>query len=367
MEEILMIDAAERYLNGQMSQEERIYFEQLRQTNPEVDRIIAENIYFIQEMQQFSDIRKLKSNLEMARQNTTSNSGHQPEVARITPISIWRKYRKTAAVAASITVFSTVLCASLLTNYNKKNQPNIKPLVEKINEQDQKYKSLELQVGKLNMEASEGSIDAKPKISSNFRATGFIIDAAANYVVTNAHVISEATHKLIVENNHGEQYDAKVVYVDPNTDMAIIEITDPEFKPLDPAPYTLAKTNSDIGESIFTLGYPKQEIVYGEGYVSAENGYDMDTSFFQLSTAANEGNSGSPVINKDGKVIGVISSAETDAEGVVFAIKSKYIIEAMEKINPNKRFANEKNNLKNTDRINQIKKVQNYIFMIKGN
>ena len=76
-----------------------------------------------------------------------------------------------------------------------------------------------------------------------------------------------------------------------------------------------SKTSSDIAEPIFTLGYPRDEIVYGEGYLSAKSGYKGDTLSCQISVAANPGNSGGPVFNHDGEVIGILSAKETEAEG----------------------------------------------------
>ena len=136
-------------------------------------------------------------------------------------------------------------------------------------------------------------------------------------------------------------------------------------------PYSIRKTNTDLGERVFTLGYPKQEVVYGEGYISARNGYMLDTIYFQMNTSANEGNSGSPVISKNGELLGIITSMETNAEGVVFALKSSNIFNAIEEVNKTKDYPEIKvpksGTLKNVDRVAQIKKLQEYVFMIKGN
>ena len=70
-------------------------------------------------------------------------------------------------------------------------------------------------------------------------------------------------------------------------------------------------------------------MVYGEGYLSAKSGYYGDTTSYQISISANPGNSGGPVVNKNGEIIGVISSKETNADGVVFAIKTKNIYDVL--------------------------------------
>jgi serine protease Do len=198
-----------------------------------------------------------------------------------------------------------------------------------------------------------------------------MIDATGNYIVTNAHVVKEAKNHLVVENIKGEQFIAKQVYVNVDQDLAIIKIVDSNFKKLPTPPYTIRKTGAELGEQIFMMGYPKPEIVYEEGYVSAKNGYKMDTVYCQISTSANEGNSGSPVITKNGELIGIITSRETKAVGVVFAIKSANIYRAVNEIKKQK--GDEKikiaaaQSLSGLNRVDQIKKMEGYVFMIKGN
>ncbi len=97
----------------------------------------------------------------------------------------------------------------------------------------------------------------------------------------------------------------------------------------------------------------------------------MDTIYCQLSTSANQGNSGSPIINKKGELLGIINSMETNAEGVVFAIKAANIYRAMEEVRKLPEYDNIKitssGTLRGLDRETQIRKVQDYVFMIKGN
>ena len=176
---------------------------------------------------------------------------------------------------------------------------------------------------------------------------------------------------MIVENNRGEQFTAEAIYTNPEADLAILKVKDNTFKKMSPIPYSIRRSNADLGEQVFMLGFPKQEIVYGEGYISAKNGYQMDTTYFQLSTSANEGNSGSPVINRNGELLGIITSMETNAEGVVFAIKSSNIYKAMDEVKKMKGYEDiritSQPSLKGSDRVSQIKKVEDYVFMVKGN
>nr|MBP6047821.1 trypsin-like peptidase domain-containing protein [Ferruginibacter sp.] len=164
---------------------------------------------------------------------------------------------------------------------------------------------------------------------------------------------------------------ATPVYVNKEMDIAIIKVTDSNFKKLPVLPYNIKKSSADLGETVFMLGFPKAEVVYGEGYISAHSGYNMDSLFCQLSTAANEGNSGSPVINRSGDLVGVINSMEKNADGVVFASKANNITKAIaeaKKITGNEDINFKGSNaLRGLDRVSQVKKLQDYVFMVKGN
>jgi serine protease Do len=370
MEDTLLIDATERFAKGEMSAEEKIYFEDLRKNNPELDQAVVEQLFFLNQLNSFSSTKNFKATLAEVENKLVS----EKFLSRNTPqtesklIQMWHRYKKDIAVAASIAGFVSICIASFVTKVASPDATNLQPLLEQIKTQAKKTQTIE---SKLNKLEAKPSINTRPSINASFRATGFMIDAANNYIVTNAHVIKAAPNRLIIENSKGIQYDAKAIFVNEEQDLAIIKIIDSTFKNLAPLPYVIRKNGAELGESIFMLGFPKEEIVYNEGYISAKNGYKMNTAFCQISTTANVGNSGSPVISKNGDLIGVISSRETDANAVVFAVKSVNIYSAVEVIKKDK--DNEKikivsaPSLRGLDRVAQAKKMEAYVFMIKGN
>lgn len=369
MEDTLLIDAAERFARGEMSIEEKIYFEDLRKNNPELDQAVVEQLFFLNQLESYSNAKNFKSLLG----DVESKLITEKFISRTTPqkqgklVQLWHRYKKDIAVAASIAGLVSIFITTAVSTLSKTDK-NIDKLVQKIDAQANETRAIKTALKGLPMPVSA---PARPKIDARFRATGFMIDVSNNYIVTNAHVIKEATHNLIVENRKGDEYTATAVYINAEQDLAIIRITDSSFKTLPYLPYNIRKSAANLGESIFMLGYPKAEIVYGEGYVSAKNGYEMDTTYCQISTSANEGNSGSPVISKNGDLIGIITSKETKATGVVFAIKSANIFKAIGEVKKQK--ADEKiritaaPSLRGLDRETQIKKMEDYVFMIKGN
>ncbi|MFT3911279.1 MAG: serine protease [Ferruginibacter sp.] len=376
MDDILLIDAAERYVKGEMTAEERTYFEEIRKNNPELDQLVVEHIFFFNELNKYSDTKSFKHNLNETVAKLTNEGfiSKAPLKGSAKLVYLWNRSKRTIAVAASIAGIVSICIGVAVSSFNRTSKHNeLTPLVATLKAQDAEVKALKKEVGKLSntVTTAESTNVVKTPIESKFRATGFLIDAANNFLVTNAHVIREAKHQLIVENIKGEQFVAEAVYVNNENDLAILQVTDKAFKKLAPMPYSIRRTNAELGEQIFMLGFPKQEVVYGEGYISAKNGYNMDTIYCQLSTSANEGNSGSPVINRNGELIGIITSNETNSPGIVFAIKSPNIYNAIEEVKKIKDYENIKITstpaLKGTDRVTQIKKVQDYVFMIKGN
>lgn len=376
MEDILLSDAVERFVNNEMSEREKIYFEDLRKNNPELDQAVVEQLFFLNELDKYSRHKSLRHTLHEVESNLIAEGfmSKEPVKGKARIIQLWRRSRRTVAVAASIAGLVSIFIATVVSSVsNHGKDSNIKPLVDHMKNTDENINKIESKLDRLATATVVNSVTSnviKEKINSKFRATGFLIDPVNNYIVTNAHVIDEAKNHLIIENNAGDQFSAIAVYVNKANDLAIIKITDKDFKKLPALPYSIRKKNADLGEQVFMLGFPKQEIVYGEGYISAKNGYQMDTIYCQLSTTANEGNSGSPVITKNGELIGIITSTETNADGVVFAIKSANIYRAVDEVKKMKDYGDIKvggvQDLRGLDRVSQIRKVEDYVFMIKG-
>lgn len=368
MEENLLLDAVERYLRGEMNDQEKLFFEELRKNNPDIDQVAAEHTFFLGELERMREIKSLKHNLNEV-ENKLINEGvisKRKEKTTAKVIYLWNRYRRTIAVAAAIAVIVSLGTASLISKFSEnKKVADITPLVDnKLNQFEHKLNQME---HKLN-DAASTSVSSRPKFEANFRATGFLVDGKG-YIITNAHVVDHAKN-LIVENSKGDQYYAKAIFSNDTTDLAILKITDTSFKKVKGLPYTFSKSSAELAEPIFTLGYPREDVVYGEGYLSATSGYFGDTTSYQISISANPGNSGGPVIDNKGEVIGIINSKETNADGVVFAIKSVNIYKALKEIKREKDISIKlpnKNTLNGLSRVKQIEKLEDFVYKVKGN
>lgn len=368
MEENILLDAVERYLNGEMNDQEKLFFEELRKNNPDIDQAAAEHTFFLGEIERMREIKSFRHNLNEVENKLINegiiSKGKEKTATKI--VYLWNRYRRTIAVAAAIAGIVSLSTASLISKFSEnKKDAEITPLVDhKLNQFEHKLNQME---HKLN-DATTAAIPSRPKFEANFRATGFLVDGNG-YIITNAHVVDRAKN-LIVENRKGDQYYAKVIFTDDTSDLAILKITDTSFNKVRGLPYTFTKTSAELAEPIFTLGYPREDVVYGEGYLSAKSGYYGDTTSYQISISANPGNSGGPVIDNKGEVIGIISSKETNADGVVFAIKSENIYHALKEIKREKDLSIKlpnKNTLKGLSRVKQIEKLEDFVYKVKGN
>ncbi len=363
MDQIALVDAAERYLRGEMNQQEISIFEELRKTNPEIDQFVVEHHLFIEEIERYGDLKRFKANMYDVH-HSLKESGDISDVKPVEKgllVQMWDRYRKVVAVAASIAGITALLISGLVMLFSPKAP------ISDIEELRKKVNNLEVSTKSQAIVLNDVKKKIEPGTPISFGGTSFLIDGKG-YLLTSSHVISNAS-QVFVQNIKGEDFRTEVVYNDQKRDLAILKIVDQDFKPIANLPYGIRKTASELAEPIFTLGFPKDEIVYGEGYLSAMTGFKGDTMSSQISITANPGNSGGPVLNRNGEVIGMLNARQTTAEGVVFAVKSQHIfrtIDDLKKIDSIQNIKlNSGSNIRGMERVQQVKKIEECVYMVK--
>lgn len=132
---------------------------------------------------------------------------------------------------------------------------------------------------------------------------------AAGYAVTNHHVIDGKQHVTLI-NNKGDELIAEVIASDEANDIAFLRVNNPNHLP--PA-LPLSSRGASLGASVFTIGFPRIDIMgkspkLSQGIISSVKGLQDDPSKYQISVPIQQGNSGGPLLNMRGEVVGMITA-----------------------------------------------------------
>ena len=357
-----LLEVIERYLNGDMGADERKEFELLRSENADIDSRVIEHQQFTGLLRQYGERVELENRLNAIHHEIDVEA--LVEEVTIKPswiVELWRHHHSKISVAASIAIFA-VLGTLFFTGYLNNNS-SYTELSREMVKQSESINNLKTTVKNIQTTNTNNHVLPQDKL----RGTGFAI--TSNGLIATAYHLINGNDSVYVQNSSGKAFKAKVIYTDPKTDIAILKVVDTTFKNLGAVPYTFKRSESDIAEGVYTYGYPQDSGVFGEGRVTSTNGLGNDTVDYEISIPINPGNSGGPLLDNKGNVIGIVKAKETRLEGVHFALKSSYLLDAIDNIPTDslskKPILNTKNMLANLTRVQQVKKLQNYIFMVR--
>jgi S1-C subfamily serine protease len=350
-QEQLLYELFDKYVKGKLSEEDKTTFEEKMKQDADFRQKAEQHLAMVGELKFYGSRNQLRHMLEETHQKMEN-----PTISIDAPkkSTAFKKYWPMTAVAASIALIS-IVGTTLLTGKLKSEQTaNYQELRRNV---DQIRKSQKLIMEDL-AESKEKALPGK------YAGTGFLL-SSKGYVATSYHVVKEAD-SLIIENEKFGRLKAIVVHSDPSNDISILKIENPFPLRL---PYTLATTEADLAEDVYTLGYPREDVVFGEGSISALTGFRQNQNSYQVSVPVNPGNSGGPLLNAKGEVIGMISGFQTQTLGAAFAIKSTVMLNTI--TNPMLDTLRTplklpvQNNLKNVTRVQQVKQWKDFVFMVR--
>ncbi len=202
---------------------------------------------------------------------------------------------------------------------------------------------------------------------TEWTGTGFAL--THNFIVTNNHVVDGAKTIYIqgINGYFNHKYKAEVISTDKYNDLAIIKVNGINIQSAN-IPYSVKIGTSEVGEEVFVLGYPLtstmgEEIKLTTGVISSKTGFQGDVSIYQISAPIQPGNSGGPLFDSKGNVIGIVSAKHKGAENVGYAIKTSYLKNLMESAVSTNIFP-QTNKMAGQNLSGKVKMAKNYVYYI---
>lgn len=216
---------------------------------------------------------------------------------------------------------------------------------------------------------AQSSTTSGESIAETWTGTGFAI--GNGYIVTNNHVAEDAKTISVkgVKGDVNTGYTAEVVATDKVNDIAILRISDSRFTGFGTIPYAVQQRMADVGEDVFVLGYPLtqalgNEIKLTNGIVSSRTGYQGNIATYQMSAPVQPGNSGGPMFDNKGNIIGIVVAGVPGAENVGYAIKTSYLNILIESAGLNIKLPSN-NTISTLSLAEKVKRVKNFVFYIE--
>ena len=203
--------------------------------------------------------------------------------------------------------------------------------------------------------------------------SGIIINKEG-YFLTNHHVIEDANEIEVEFMIDGgiSQFDAEIILIDKTNDLALLKISDINFNGTEEPPYNFKSRSSEVGTKVYAYGYPMalsimgKEIKVTDGIISAKSGYDGNITTYQITAPIQPGNSGGPLFDDKGNLIGINSSGLSKdlADNVSYSIKLNYVLNLIDVL-PQSIELPESLKLSTLPLTEQVKEISKYVVLIK--
>lgn len=208
------------------------------------------------------------------------------------------------------------------------------------------------------------------KSAQRTSGSGFGI-SSNGIIVTNYHVIDGVKSIKVrgANSDFSKSYNAKILISDKNNDLALIQIDDYGFTSLGTIPYAIKTGLAGVGENVFVLGYPLRatmgdEIKLTNGIISSQTGFQGDITSYQISAPVQPGNSGGPLFDSQGNLIGIINAKHGGAENASYAVKTSYLRGLIELL-PSPPKLQTVNSLTGKTLTQQVELVKKFVYIIE--
>ena len=352
-------EIAESYLDGTLSPGEVADVNARLKTDTTFAAEFNENLNLI---------NSLNSNGKKKRFRNMLGDIHQSQFAAKAPrktIQLPAHFWRTAAVAAGVALITSISTYTLFVNSANRNASQYSTISREVEHIKTVQKKQQEQQNAIIDSIKKKNAPVIPTSEVRFTGTGFAI-TNDGYFATAYHVINYGKYDSVyIECNDDKYYKAVLVNYNAKTDIAILKVEKKNFKfGKNEVPYAINSNKSALAASIFTIGYPKDDMVYSEGYISSRNGYNGDADQYSLALPAGHGHSGSPVIDANGNIMGILTAISGPEEANTYAANSNALIDALEPIRSNLHLP-KTSKLGKLSREKQIEQLENYTFSVK--
>jgi serine protease Do len=346
----------EKYCLDLMDEREHHYFEMEMEKNPALLKAVQEHKTLLNSFNHLQSSQFIHHQLDHLHKHSRSQTDIVINQLKLHVNRYWR----TASVAASVAFiasFLTFLAARSVYNNDARG------VYERLNKNDENIKKkisrLETTVDKVNKKVSQQPEGPAKHLGSSFALS------QNGYMVTNLHVV-DGFSKIFVFTKDGVGHQSEIIASDKENDLAILKITEDDFKFAEKIPYSIRKSNASIAQRVYSMGYPKDDVVYNEGYISSTSGFEGDSTQYQLELPSGHGASGAPIIDEMGNVIGIVAGKLSQSEGITYAIRSKSLLTLFENL-PDDFSKNQVNtsSLRGVSRNAQVKKIEPFVCVVK--
>jgi len=213
------------------------------------------------------------------------------------------------------------------------------------------------------------------------QGTGFLF-TRSGFVTTNYHVVSGGKTVRIYFPKADREFDATVELKDINNDLVVLRIKNFPYDDFfsQEVPFSVKRSSGvQLGEEVFTLGFPLGELLgksakFSDGTISSLSGLLGSANLFQINNPVQPGNSGGPLFDGDGNLIGIVvamldakffyENLDTIPQNVNFAIKSDYLINLISMLPDGSSILSRKGMLEDKPQEEQIKNLVPYIITV---